>query len=113
MVKNNLEAFSFGKNAPPGYEKEESDQSNLEAKYLTDKQMIKKFNFQPWKGNPPIASSIFSNIKNNAKNNAKDGFRHFRKIGTLLCCSVTIIVILVILMGNLKVFCLWLRHTFL
>jgi hypothetical protein len=52
LVKNNLEVFSFGKNAPPGYEKEESDQSKLKAKYLTDQQMIKKFNFLTMKRKP-------------------------------------------------------------
>lgn len=73
-LTNNLEAFNFGKNAPPDYEKTRT---------------LK---------NASTSHSLFKSIEY-AKDQSKGGYRLIKKLTTLFCCSFTITVILLILMA--------------
>lgn len=74
LPTTNFEAYNFGKNAPPDYEK-----------YKTPK-------------NNSASNQIFKSVEY-AKNTSTDSYRILKKITALFFCSITITVILLVLMA--------------
>lgn len=75
LPANNFEAFNFGNNAPPGYNKINKSQKSATA-----------------------SNSIFRSIEY-AKDTSKGSYKVFKRITALFFCSLTITVILLILMA--------------